>query len=220
MVIQGGSGTLRLPVYAHHISHPKGELLFDSGLPQAFEDKNNQRRENRSFRFDGVKNIVTCLEEAHLDPNRIQKVVTSHFHFDHAGGNSLLKNATVIVQEKELEATRIPEFVEKSGYNTMDLVPEHNYQVINGEFDIFNDGSLVCLPTHGHTAGHQSLQILTGKEKMVLASDACQIKQILNDEFLQAPSFDQELQLESLKKLQKLQALGFVIVPGHEPLGN
>jgi hypothetical protein len=38
---------------------------------------------------------------------------------------------------------------------------------------MFGDGSVVCLPTHGHTPGHQSLRVRLDSNDVVLAADAC-----------------------------------------------
>jgi glyoxylase-like metal-dependent hydrolase (beta-lactamase superfamily II) len=35
------------------------------------------------------------------------------------------------------------------------------------------DGTVVCLPTHGHTPGHQSLRLRLDSGEVVLAADAC-----------------------------------------------
>jgi hypothetical protein len=39
---------------------------------------------------------------------------------------------------------------------------------IDGEHDVFGDGSVICLPTYGHTPGHQSLKCRHAGGEVVL----------------------------------------------------
>ena len=36
-------------------------------------------------------------------------------------------------------------------------------RTVDGEHDLFGDGTVVCRPTYGHTPGHQSLRVRTEK---------------------------------------------------------
>jgi glyoxylase-like metal-dependent hydrolase (beta-lactamase superfamily II) len=48
-----------------------------------------------------------------------------------------------------------------------------NYLQLNGDFDLFGDGSVVVLDSKGHTPGHQSLMVKLPKTgTVILAGDA------------------------------------------------
>jgi hypothetical protein len=79
-------------------------------------------------------------------------------NFDHVGGNALIPNATMIVQRCEWDASRDPDIAARHGYDQRDFDLGHKLLLIDGEHDVFGDGSVVCLPTYGHTPGHQSFE--------------------------------------------------------------
>ena len=73
----------------------------------------------RLFDFSGygaTDDIKSKLEAIDRDPGKIDFIITSHLHFDHAGGNEFVPNATVIVQRREWEAGMAPESEAKFGF--------------------------------------------------------------------------------------------------------
>ena len=60
----------------------------------------------------------------------------------------------------------------RRGFNPRDFDLGHKLRLVDGEHDVFGDGSVVCLPTHGHTPGHQSLRLRLDGGEIVLAADA------------------------------------------------
>jgi hypothetical protein len=103
--------------------------------------------------------VSARLEAIDRDPSKIDLIINSHFHFDHVGGNALIPNATMLVQRCEWEAGMDPEMAARRGFNSRDFDLGHKLRLVDGEHDVFGDGSVVCLPTHGHTPGHQSLRL-------------------------------------------------------------
>jgi hypothetical protein len=55
----------------------------------------------------------------------------------------------------------------RRGFNPRDFDLGHKLRLLDGEHDMFGDGSVVCLPTHGHTPGVFDLprQIVRGRRK-------------------------------------------------------
>ena len=106
--------------------------------------------------FRPGEEVSTRLEAIGRDPARIDLIINSHFHFDHVGGNALIPNATMVVQRREWDARMEPDIAVPHGFNPRDFDLGHNLRLVDGEQDVFGDGSVVCLPTDGHTPGHQS----------------------------------------------------------------
>ena len=79
------------------------------------------------------------------------------------------------------------------------------------------DGSVVCLPTFGHTPGHQSLRVRLDSGDVVLAADSCYLRRTLEDFHLPTVRSDPEAMLDSLRFLRKLQERGARILFGHDP---
>jgi glyoxylase-like metal-dependent hydrolase (beta-lactamase superfamily II) len=89
-------------------------------------------------------------------------------------------------------------------------------QLVDGEHDVFGDGSVVCLPTPGHTAGHQSLRVRTDEREIVLTGDACYFRETLETSRLPLFGFDRDQQLASLELLRRLEADGAHLHFGHD----
>ena len=88
---------------------------------------------------------------------------------------------------------------------------------MDGEHDVFGDGSVVCLPTHGHTPGHQSLRLRLDGGEVVLAADACYFCRTLRERRLPRYVHDREAMLASLDRLEALERGGAHIFFGHDP---
>ena len=88
---------------------------------------------------------------------------------------------------------------------------------MDGEHDVFGDGSVVCLPTYGHTPGHQSLRLRLDHGEVVLAADACYFCQTLRERRLPRNMYDREAMLASLDRLEALERSGAHIFFGHDP---
>jgi glyoxylase-like metal-dependent hydrolase (beta-lactamase superfamily II) len=89
--------------------------------------------------------------------------------------------------------------------------------LLDGEHDMFGDGSVVCLPTYGHTPGHQSLRLRLDSGEVVLAADACYFCQTLRKRRLPRNMYDRAAMLASLDRLEALEKSGARIYFGHDP---
>ena len=221
-LMEGGEGRVRLPIPAYLIEHPKGTALFDTGMhPDCQHDPAARVGERLAglFEFDyhPGEEIGTQLEALGRDPGRIDLIVNSHFHFDHVGGNALIPNATMLVQRREWDAGMDPDSAAKRGFNPRDFDLGHKLRLVDGEHDVFGDGSVVCLPTHGHTPGHQSLKLRLPGGEVVLAADSCYFCRTLRERRLPRFAYDKEATLASLDRLAALEAGGARIFFGHDP---
>ncbi len=88
---------------------------------------------------------------------------------------------------------------------------------IDGEHDLFGDGSVVCVPTFGHTPGHQSLMVRLAEGSVVLTADACYFRSTLEDLRLPLIVHDKEAMRASLHRLRALRAKGARLFFGHDP---
>jgi hypothetical protein len=69
-----------------------------------------------------------------------------------AGNVEMFPSTLMLVQRVEYEWAG-------SRQDTVAFNKKHPVKLINGDYDIFGDGSLVLLSTPGHTPGHQSLLV-------------------------------------------------------------
>jgi glyoxylase-like metal-dependent hydrolase (beta-lactamase superfamily II) len=218
----GGEGDITMPIPAFLIEHPKGQILFDTGLhPDCRHDPAGRlgQRMARTFKIDfrPGEEINEQLEKIGRDPNRIDLIISSHLHFDHVGGNALIPNASLLVQKNEWGAALNADVAAAHGYDPRDYDLGHKLKLIDGEHDVFGDGSVICLPTFGHTPGHQSLLLRLDSGDLVLAADACYFCQTLAERRLPRYVADRTGMLASLDRLEAFKNNGARIIYGHDP---
>ncbi len=211
----GGTDEISIPIPAWLVRHPAGIVLFDVGLhPDLAASTASLGTLAKLFAvdldIDGT--IGPRLEQHHVDPADSFTVVLSHCHFDHVGGLVELPNARVLVQRDEWRAASEGGTVYDAG------LVDHGHEVVelDGPHDLFGDGAITCLPTPGHTCGHQSLRVLTEEGPAILAGDACYFSRTLDDEVLPPFAHDLDRQRASLAMLQRERSGGTTIVPGHD----
>jgi glyoxylase-like metal-dependent hydrolase (beta-lactamase superfamily II) len=221
-MLEGGEGEIKLPIPSFLIEHPKGRALFDTGMhPDCQHDPASRVSERvmRMFRFhyQAGEDVGARLEALDRDPARVDFIINSHLHFDHVGGNALIPNATMVIQKREWDAGMDPELAAKRGFDRRDFDIGHPVRKIEGEYDLFGDGRVVCLPTPGHTPGHQSLKLRLDSGDVVLTGDACYFCRTLRERRLPKNVHDSAQMLASLDKLAALEAGGARIIFGHDP---
>ncbi len=167
--------------------------------------------------FAAGEEVGARLESLEVDPGRVDFVVNSHLHFDHTGGNAQLPNARVVVQKPEWEATQDERLRRYNGYNPADFDLGQDLVLAEGEHDIFGDGSVVCIPTYGHTPGHQSLRVQLDSGPVVLCGDACYLRHSLDEMHLPGVVHDRDAMVASLERLRALRDSGAKIFYGHDP---
>lgn len=220
-MLAGRDGTMKVPVTSYLIRHPRGTAVFDTGLHvETLEDPVAHIGEGlatfHEFDFLPGDEIAARLEQIDVDPGSITHVINSHLHFDHCGGNTQMPNATLFVQRREWEAAHEDAAIAR-GYIVDEYDAGQPVQLVDGELDVFGDGSVVCFPTYGHTPGHQSLRVRTDAGgEFVLCGDACYLKESLENLHLPGVIADEQGALDSLRQFRDLQQAGARILFGHD----
>ena len=95
------------------------------------------------------------------------------------------------------------------GPSPIDFDHPLDYRAIDGEHDVFGDGTVILMPTYGHTPGHQSLLVRAGKgARLVCASDACYTQENMDRDVLPTILWDAGVMRDSLAALRKLRDSG------------
>ena len=214
-----------VPVMSFLVDHPRGRLLFDTGVHcQARIDPvgrlGAERVKRLTVKSGEGDDVVPRLATLGLKPDDVRYVANSHLHFDHCGGNEFFPKATFLVQRPELEAARRPGFVPSYSPSPIDFDHPLDYRMLDGEHDVFGDGAVLLIPTYGHTPGHQSLRVRTGKSaEMVCASDACYTRENMDRDVLPKILWDARVMHDSLATLRKLRdQAGATMFYGHDPV--
>jgi N-acyl homoserine lactone hydrolase len=223
--LPGSEGDLTIPIPAFVVEHPdEGLFVFDTGLNRlVYQDVESYFPPAAlapvQFHFSPEEELPTQMRRAGFDPDAVRLIVNSHLHYDHCGGNELFPQAKVLVQRAEWEAASTAP-ADKAGYRQVDFRTGQEVELIEGEHDLFGDGSLVLHPSFGHTLGHQSLHVRHEGGLAVLAADSCYLTQALTDDTALpnvSITIAPEAYVRSLAALRELHAGGAVVFVGHDP---
>ena len=220
-MLAGREGTIKVPVCCYLITHGRGQVVFDTGLHPATQHNPTGHigellASFHQFDFHPGEDLAARLQAVDVDPGSVTHVVNSHLHFDHCGGNVQLPNATIVCQHKEWEAAE--RGGSKRGYVAEDFDTGQPFEFIDGDHDLFGDGTVVCFPTAGHTPGHHSLRVRTehGGE-FVLCGDACYLEHNLDHLALPGVIADPDAALATLRLFRSLRDQGATLMYGHDP---
>ena len=215
MLIEGGEGRMRIPVVSHLVEHPNGRLVFDTGLhPDVRTDAAARIGILADFYDSDLPPGLAVDERIEALVGTVDRVVCSHLHYDHCGGNALLGDVPILVQRAEWDAAHGGD--PTAGYVDADVDTGQDVQLLDGEHDLFGDGTVVCLPTPGHTAGHQSLRVRTDAGEIVLTADACYFRESYETGRLPPFGNDVDDQHRSIDRLRALERGGARLVFGHD----
>ncbi len=216
----GSDDALTIPVPSWLIRHGDTTVLFDCGMSAALAQPGELLDIVSLFFGVGLGDeqlIGAALETRQVDPADIDIVVLSHLHFDHVGGLGQLSNARVVVQADEWAAGFDDELAAANSFSRDDFDLGHDVVSIDGEHDLFGDGRISCIPTPGHTPGHQSLRIRLADREVVLCGDCAYFERTLDGGSLPGIGHSHDQQAASIDRLVAMRSAGALLIPGHDP---
>lgn len=215
-MVPGQAGRMRMPVGAFLVEHPDGTAVFDTGMHPELEDSKVRMRSTADLfevELSAPATISGQLAERGVSPEDVDIAVVSHLHFDHCGGLVQLPEARMVVQQAEWDAAFAGPLVDFGVFNPDDFDLGHERQVLDGEHDLFGDGSVLVVPTPGHTAGHQSLLV---EGRLLLTGDACYCRLALDLDVPPRFGRDVERQRQVFGWLREQEAAGVQLVFSHD----
>lgn len=220
--LEGESGDITYPVMVYVIEHPAALVVVDTGAhPELAHSKERlgglASLFDVHFAADGADRLGVRLESAGFAPVDVTHVVLTHLHFDHAGGLCDTPNATVVVQGREWAGLRDERLVSSGAINPDDVDLGHSRAELDGDHDLFGDGSIRCLLTDGHTPGHQSVRVEAFDGSYVLCGDCCYLRRTLTHEHLPPFAWDRNRQRASIRRLAAEHRSGATLLFGHDP---
>ena len=158
--------------HCYLIRHAKGWMLWDTGNPDRLAALPNGLT-NPAGTITALmrKPLAESLKEIGVAPGDIQHFAMSHSHGDHSGNANLFAASTLYMQAAEYDAAFGPE-PQKYNFIAANFEKLRGAKTVrlNGDYDVFGDGSVLIKPTPGHTPGHQSLLVRLPKTGPVLLS--------------------------------------------------
>lgn len=168
-LLERGVTTTDMSVAAFLIVHPRGTLLWDAGV---IPDELIQPGGTTEARATVTTTIKGQLAEIGYQPKDITYLALSHNHYDHSANANEFAGSTWLVQRPE-RAAMFPDTPPATPNNAaarFSALKSSKTMVLDGEFDVFGDGTVVILSTPGHTPGHQSLLVKLNKTGAVVLS--------------------------------------------------
>ncbi|MBJ6761562.1 serine hydrolase [Myxococcaceae bacterium JPH2] len=165
----GEAGSMPAPCFL--IQHPKGNLLWDTGLGDAVAKLPDGLSPMPGVRFHVATTLASQLAQLGLKPADIQYVGISHMHADHMGNALAFPQATWFVNEAELKRAQSLSSP-AIGVNPA-LVKGHakaKTTYVDLDQDVFGDGTVRLIKAPGHTVGHRVLMVKLAKTGAVILS--------------------------------------------------
>jgi N-acyl homoserine lactone hydrolase len=178
------------------IKHAQGWFLWDTGIPDAVAAMPNglAPSDPKAVYWHRPKTLAAQFDQLGVKPGDVKAMAVSHTHPDHVGNVEMFPASMLYVQKSEYEwpgANNEPRFK-----------PGHPVTKLEGDRDVFGDGSVTILSTPGHTPGHQSLLIrLPHTGAVVLSGDAVHFKANWDNRGVPTPNFSKEQTLASMQRL-------------------
>lgn len=202
------------------IRHGKDWFLWDSGMSDAIADKPDGVVAGGGILTLYVrKTLQSQLAELGIAPSDVTLVAFSHFHGDHVGNANLFTAAKVLVQRAEYDAAFGPDPA-KYGFNPAlyGKLKDNPTTKLEGDHDVFGDGSVMIIATPGHTPGHQSLLVrLPQQGAVILSGDMVHFRENWDALRVPARNFDRDQSLRSMERIASLLvAEGAVLWINHD----
>lgn len=156
--------------------------------------------------------IVRRLADLDLAIGDITHVISTHFHFDHAGNNALFTHCPIYVQREHYEAAKDNPVFPNENWN----LPTLHYELLDGECELFPGVHLILTP--GHAPAHQSILLnLPESGNILICSDAIYCQDNLDHDTWAS----QADPVEAKKSAQKLVGIAreekAEMIYGHDP---
>ena len=199
---------LVVPCYV--IEHPKGTLLWDGGLPSAIADVPGWQRNPDSgvqLRLQRTLQDQLLAMDLGFDLTSIDLAAFSHIHYDHVGVANELTNATWLVQRGDYDVVAAGAAVPAYDPALFAEIRKRPTRVLDGDFDVFGDGTVRLISATGHTSGHQVLYLeLAEFGPLILSGDLYHFR--ISREQRRVPMFnvDKGLTLRAMDKIEALVA--------------
>jgi N-acyl homoserine lactone hydrolase len=204
-----------LSVWSFAIEHPDGLVVVDAGQDPDFVSPRWDIYLRLAVRFDvnETDRLEARLREAGLDPGVVRHHVFTHLHVDHVGAGPL-PGASVILNAHEWRAGTA-RGARLRGYMRPGI---HDPQIVDGDYDLYGDGSIRLLATPGHTAGHQSVLVTPSEgPRVLIAGDAVYSEAALITRTIDGVGVDPDLARASVDRLREICGEApTVIAPTHD----
>jgi N-acyl homoserine lactone hydrolase len=193
------------------IKHGGDWLLWDTGVPEStLNDPRGWSTLPKLIVYHLDRSLTDQLTEIGLKPGDIGRVAISHTHGDHIGNMGLFPNAAVLMQRAEYTWIHSPDGANDNVNQLMALARKllgtpKNLLLIDGDTDVFGDGSVTLFSTPGHTPGHQSLLVHLKKSGfIILSGDVAHLEQNFEENIVPSLNTNKAESVASMERVKRL----------------
>jgi len=172
--------------------------------------------------------LARALSEAGVAADKIDLVINTHLHFDHAGGNTrpvdgrdvpVFGNAKYVLQRAELQHALSPTERDRASYFSDRFVPiteAGQWQLVEGDVEIVPGVSVVRIP--GHNADIQAVKISGGGKSILCCADMIPTRHHLPLAWVTGYDLYPLETLENKRKwIAEIVKNGWIVAFGHDP---
>ena len=178
------------------IKHAQGWFLWDTGITDAVAAMPDglAPADPKAVFWRRPKTLAAQLDQLGVKPADLKGMAISHTHPDHVGNVEMFPTTMLYVQKAEYDWPGVN--------NQPRFKPEHPVTRLEGDRDVFGDGSVTILSTPGHTPGHQSLLVKLPKTgAVVLTGDAVHFKANWENRGVPVNNFNKDQTQASMQKI-------------------
>ena len=188
-------------------------LLWDTGVPEsALNNPRGWSTLPKLIVYHLDKTLTSQLAEIGLKTSDVTYVAVSHTHGDHIGNVGLFPNSTVLMQRAEYTWISSPDGTNDNVNQLKALARKllgtpKQLQLLDGDTDVFGDGSVTLISTPGHTPGHQSLLVhLKNSGFIILSGDVAHSEDNLEKDIVPSLNTDKAASIASMDRVRRMMA--------------
>jgi N-acyl homoserine lactone hydrolase len=189
-------------------------VLWDTGVPEAtLNDPKGWSTLPKLIVYHLDKTITSQLAELGLRPSDVTYVALSHTHGDHIGNVNLFPDSTILIQRMEYAWISSPDGANDNVNQLKALArklmgrPKH-LKLLDGDTDLFGDGSVALISTPGHTPGHQSMMVhLNNSGFIILSADIAHSEENFDEDIVPSLNTDKAASIASMDRIKRLMAI-------------
>lgn len=202
------------------IRHGEQHMLWDAGFESALK---GQRVTQSVFTIGIQQTITEQLGELGLTSKDIDLIAVSHFHSDHVGQLPDLSESKLVIASADWtvvsKSAEDGAFLDRTPFQPWLSADPDKVIAFTGDYDVFDDGSVVIKAMPGHTPGHSALLVrLPNSGDVLLTGDLYHFEEQIENRGVPQFNANRADTLASFERFNAIaNSLGATVIIQHDP---